>query len=114
VAKRDVWVRVGNELVRGDNIVSITVDGGRYYQTYKLLIKVTGHRDPLVIDSGIVVGGDGTDTDECQVQASALADSFVNTLARAAALPTGVLIRLGEGADEEGRASSDWVMTALG
>ncbi|NUR95243.1 MAG: hypothetical protein HOV67_08295 [Kribbellaceae bacterium] len=116
MAKRDVWVRVGNELVRGDNIVSITVNGGRqFYQSYKLLMKVTGHRDPLVIDSGIVAGGDGTDKDQCQEQATALADSFVNTLAQAAALPTGALVRFSSGIGTEGGVDeSGWVMSVLG
>ncbi|MDP9850459.1 hypothetical protein [Streptosporangium lutulentum] len=113
MAKRDVWVRVGNELVRGDSIVGITVESGRsFYQSYKLLMKVTGHRDPLVVDSGF--SWDGTGEDECHKQATALADSFVNTLARAAAFPTGALIRLGSDTDNEGGRSSGWDITVLG
>ncbi|MDP9850398.1 hypothetical protein [Streptosporangium lutulentum] len=117
MAKRDVWVRVGNELVRGDNIVGITVNGGHsfnqsYKESYKLLMKVTGHRDPLAVDSGISC--DGTGEDECRKQATALADSFVNTLAQAAAFPTGALIRLGSDTDNEGGGSSGWDITVLG
>lgn len=113
VSKRDVWVRVGGELVRGDTIVGISVGRGRAYQSYKLLLKVTGHRDHLVIDSGIVALRDDPSKDECHEQATALADDFVNTLARGAALPTGALIRIspdGEGDDD----AAEWVLTPLG
>lgn len=109
MTKRDVWVRVGDELVRGDTITGITVEASRtYYQPYKLLLKATGHRDPLVIDSGIVPLGDDTDKDDCHERATALADDLVNTLARGAAVPTGALIRLTP--DGEGAA---WELTVL-
>ncbi|MBT2406916.1 MULTISPECIES: hypothetical protein [unclassified Streptomyces] len=114
MAKRDVWVRVGDELVRGDTIVGITVDGGQvYYQSYKLLLKVTGHRDLLVIDSGIYARVDEADDDEAHEQATALADDFVNTIARGAALPTGALIRLASD-DEVDDGSAKWELTTLG
>lgn len=110
MAKRDVWVRVGDELVRADTIVGITVHNGHaYYQSYKLLLKVAGHRDPLVIDSGIVARGDA----ECHEQATALADDFVNTIAQGAALPTGALIRLASDGDG-GDGGRKWKLTALG
>ncbi|MET8538646.1 hypothetical protein ABZV67_45080 [Streptomyces sp. NPDC005065] len=112
MAKRDVWVRVGDELVRGDTIVGISVHNGHaYYQSYKLLLKVTGHRDPLVIDSRIVSRGDDTDKAQCHERATALADDFVNTIAQGAALPTGALIRLASDSDDGG---TKWELAALG
>jgi len=111
VAKRDVWVRVGDELVRGDTIVGVTLGGGQVsYQSYKLLLKVTGHRDLLVVDSGIYARGDEADKDEAHEQATALADDFVNTIARGAALPAGALIRL----SSDGEGDTKWELTSLG
>ncbi|MHA6757287.1 hypothetical protein [Streptacidiphilus sp. PAMC 29251] len=57
MAKRDVWVRVGDDLVRGDHIVGITVGRTPYpHETFKLLTKATGHRDPLIFDTDVLVG----------------------------------------------------------
>ncbi|MFF5826064.1 hypothetical protein ACFY8Q_31720 [[Kitasatospora] papulosa] len=92
MAKRDVWVRVGDELVRGDAVVGISVSDPPYgWESLKILLKVTGHRDVLWIDSGVRVDGEG----EGREQVNALADAFVDTLARGAAMPSGALVRLG-------------------
>ncbi|MGW7757096.1 hypothetical protein ACWGK6_37210 [Streptomyces violaceusniger] len=107
MANRDVWVRVGDDLVRGDTIVGITVSDPPYgYETFKIMLKVTGHRDHLWLDSG-VYGDDGQGARREQV--NALADAFVDTLARGAAMPSGALIRFGS--DED---ASERVLSSLG
>ncbi|MFD7957239.1 hypothetical protein ACFV4X_27580 [Streptomyces ardesiacus] len=53
MAKRGVRVRVGDDLVRGDTLVGIGVSDPRYHhETFKIMLKVTGHRDLLWLDSG--------------------------------------------------------------
>lgn len=106
VAKRDVWVRVGDDLVRGDTIVGVTVSDPHYHhETFKIMLKVTGHRDHLWLDSGVR----DDDRGEGREQVNALADAFVDTLARGAAMPSGALIRLGSNEDDSG-----WVLSSLG
>jgi hypothetical protein len=105
VAKRDVWVRVRDDLVRGDTVVGVTVrDPPYHHETFKIMLKVTGHRDHLWLDSGVLDDdqGDGRE------QVNALADAFVNTLARGAAMPSGALVRLGS---DDG---PQWVLSSLG
>ncbi|MFJ8113067.1 hypothetical protein [Streptomyces sp. NPDC096132] len=54
MAKRDVWVRVGDDLVRGDTVVGVTVSDPHYHhETFKIMLRVTGHRDHLWLDSGV-------------------------------------------------------------
>ncbi|MYR75215.1 MULTISPECIES: hypothetical protein [unclassified Streptomyces] len=107
MAKRDVWVRVGGELVRGDAVVGISVSNPPYgWESLKILLKVTGHREVLWIDSGVRVDGEG----EGREQVNALADAFVDTLARGAAMPSGALVRLGGPPD----GPAQWVLSPLG
>ncbi|MFG2684130.1 hypothetical protein [Streptomyces sp. NPDC048392] len=107
MAKRDVWVRVGDGLVRGDTVVGVSVSDPRYaYETFKIMLKVTGHRDPVWVDSGVCeedAQGGGRE------RVNALADAFVDTLARGAAMPSGALIRFGS--DED---APSWVLSPLG
>ncbi|MGC3001326.1 hypothetical protein ACPF8X_23890 [Streptomyces sp. G35A] len=105
MAKRDVWVRVKDDLVRGDTIVGISVSDPPYdYETFKIMLKVTGHRDLLWLDSGVYdEQGAGRE------QVNGLADAFVDTLARGAAMPSGALIRFGSEEDDSG-----WVLSSLG
>ncbi|MFD0164892.1 hypothetical protein ACFVJH_12120 [Streptomyces decoyicus] len=106
VAKRDVWVRIGDDLVRGDTIVGISVSDPPYgYETFKIMLKVTGHRDLVWLDSGVYEDEEGAGRE----QVNALADGFVDTLARGAAMPSGALIRLGSDEDD-----SAWVLSSLG
>ncbi|WP_440581258.1 hypothetical protein [Streptomyces sp. PT19] len=106
MAKRDVWVRVGDALVRGDTVVGVTVSDPLYHhETFKLMLKVTGHRDPLWLDSGVHDDDQGAGRE----QVDALVDAFVDTLARGAAMPSGALIRFGSGED-----GSEWVLSPLG
>ncbi|WP_159043918.1 hypothetical protein [Streptomyces sp. NRRL S-1521] len=106
MAKRDVWVRVRNDLVRGDTVLGVTVSDPPYdYETFKIMLKVTGHRDPLWLDSGIYDDGQGAGRE----RVDALADSFVDTLARGAAMPSGALIRFGSDEDDSG-----WALSSLG
>ncbi|GAA0902915.1 MULTISPECIES: hypothetical protein [Streptomyces violaceusniger group] len=106
MAKRDVWVRVGDDLVRGDTIVGVAVSDPPYdWETFKIMLKVTGHRDHLWLDSGVCDDGQGAGRE----QVNALADAFVDTLARGAAMPSGALIRFGSGEDDSG-----WVLSSLG
>ncbi|MFF1680773.1 hypothetical protein ACFVYG_32635 [Streptomyces sp. NPDC058256] len=108
MAKRDVWVRVRDDLVRGDTIVGVTVSDPHYHhETFKIMLKVTGHRDHLWLDTG--VAEDGSDHGVGREQINALADAFVDTLARGAAMPSGALIRLGSDDDDSG-----WVLSPLG
>ncbi|MFJ3891077.1 hypothetical protein [Streptomyces rubrogriseus] len=105
MAKRDVWVRIGDKLVRGDTVVGVTVSDPPYHhETFKIMLKVTGHRDLLWLDSGVYDGqGAGRE------QVDALVDAFVDTLARGAGMPSGALIRFGS--DED---APSWVMSPLG
>lgn len=106
MAKRDVWVRVGDDLVRGDTIVGVTVSDPHYHhETFKIMLMVTGHRDHLWLDSGVLDDdrGDGRE------QVNALADAFVDTLARGSVMPSGALIRLGSDGDDSG-----WVLSSRG
>lgn len=106
MAKRDVWVRVGDDRVRGDTIVGVTVSDPRYhYETFKIMLKVTGHRDHLWLGSRVR----HDDQSAGREQVNALADAFVDTLARGAAMPSGALIRLGSDEDD-----SAWVLSPLG
>ncbi|MBL1090480.1 MULTISPECIES: hypothetical protein [Streptomyces] len=106
MAKRDVWVRVGDDLVRGDTVVGVTVSDPHYHhEAFKIMLKVTGHRDHLWLDSGVHDDDQGGGREQVNV----LADAFVDTLARGAAMPSGALIRLGSGEDDSG-----WVLSSLG
>lgn len=108
MAKRDVWVRAGDDMVRGDTVVGVTVSDPHYHhETFKIMLKVTGHRDHLWLDSGVRDDGRG----DGREQVNALADAFVDTLARGAAMPSGALIRIGTDEDEDG---SGWVLSSLG
>ncbi|MFD0441400.1 hypothetical protein ACFQ10_00055 [Streptomyces indonesiensis] len=101
-----MWVRVGDDLVRGDTIVGVAVSDPPYdWETFKIMLKVTGHRDHLWLDSGVCDDGQGAGRE----QVNALADAFVDTLARGAAMPSGALIRFGSGEDDSG-----WVLSSLG
>ncbi|MCL7382518.1 hypothetical protein [Streptomyces sp. 35G-GA-8] len=112
MAKRDVWVRVGDDLVRGDTVVGVTVSDPHYHhETFKIMLKVTGHRDHLWLNSGVRDDDQGAGRE----QVNALADAFVDTLARGAAMPSGALIRLGTDEDEDGDGDgSGWVLSSLG
>ncbi|KNE81423.1 hypothetical protein ADZ36_16790 [Streptomyces fradiae] len=101
-----MWVRVGDALVRGDTIVGVTVSDPHYrHETFKIMLKVTGHRDPLWLDSGIYDDDQGAGRE----QVDGLADAFVDTLARGAAMPSGALIRFDPDEDDSG-----WVLSSLG
>ncbi|WP_420167203.1 hypothetical protein [Streptomyces violaceoruber] len=105
MAKRDVWVRVRDELVRGDTVVGISVSDPPYgWETFKILLKATGHRDVLWLDSGVHDGEAG----EGREQVNALVNGFADTLARGAAMPSGALIRFDCDEDE------GWVLSPLG
>ncbi len=106
MAKRDVWVRIRDDLVRGDTVVGVTVSDPHYHhETFKIMLKATGHRDPLWLDSGVCDDDQG----DGRGRVNALADAFVDTLARGAAMPSGALIRLDPDEDDPG-----WVLSALG
>ncbi|MEW2435993.1 hypothetical protein AB0952_17840 [Streptomyces caniferus] len=106
MGKRDVWVRIGDDLVRGDTIVGISVSDPPYgYETFKIMLKVTGHRDLVWLDSRVYDDEEGAGRE----QVNALADGFVDTLARGAAMPSGALILLGSDEDD-----SAWVLSSLG
>lgn len=64
-----------------------------------------GLRDHLWLGSGIYDDGQGAGRE----RVDALADSFVDTLARGAAVPSGALIRFGSEEDDSG-----WVLSPLG
>ncbi|MFI5740926.1 hypothetical protein ACIA9I_21460 [Streptomyces anulatus] len=101
MAKRDVWVRVGDELVRGDAVVGVSMsDPPCGWQSFKIMLKATGHRDPLWLDSGVHKGEKGGGRE----QVNAVVDGFVDTLARGAAMPSGALIRFGSSEDD-----AEWV-----
>ncbi|MEU3349746.1 hypothetical protein ABZ723_33075 [Streptomyces sp. NPDC006700] len=79
MAKRDVWVRVGDDLVRGDTVLGVTVSDPHYHhETFKIMLKVTGHRDPLWLDAAVCDDDQGAGRE----RVNALADAFVDTLAR--------------------------------
>jgi hypothetical protein len=98
-----MWVRVGDDLVRGDTIVGVTVSDPRYhYETFKIMLKVTGHRDQLWLNSRIHDDNQGAGRE----QITTLVDAFVDTLARGAAMPSGALIRLGTDEDGDGAGTA--------
>ena len=111
MAKRDVWVGIDGVLVRGDHVVGVSVgETYRSFQAINLWVKATGHRDPLALNTGITRGSKDEASDNHQ-QAIELAEAFVDTLARAAALPNGALLRLEA---EDHTAQAHWTLTALG
>lgn len=68
------------------------------WQTFKIMLKATGHRDPLWLDSRSPQRREGGGLE----QVNAVADGFVDTLARGAAIPSGALIRFGSSEDDAG------------